>query len=138
MASKTAKQEERIDYIFKYVILGDSAVGKTNIMLRFTEDDYKPTNLPTIGVDFKIKMIDTKGKRVKLQLWDTAGQERFRTITETYYKNATGIILVPSKLLRFIRLGKEEHLGISVTGSPRYHKGKFRMFQRSWWGISVT
>lgn len=74
MTSKTGKQEEKTDYIFKYVILGDSAVGKTNILLRFTEEDYKPTHLPTIGVDFKIKMIEAKGKKVKLQLWDTAGQ----------------------------------------------------------------
>ena len=81
MANKPGKKEEPTDYIFKYVILGDSAVGKTNLLLRFTEEDYKPTHLPTIGVDFKIKIIEVKGKKVKLQLWDTAGQERFRTIT---------------------------------------------------------
>lgn len=81
MATKFGKKEEHSDYIFKYVILGDSAVGKTNLLLRFTEEDYKPTHLPTIGVDFKIKIIEAKGKRAKLQLWDTAGQERFRTIT---------------------------------------------------------
>lgn len=74
MAGKSGKLEEKTDYIFKYVILGDSAVGKTNLLLRFTEEDYKPTHLPTIGVDFKIKIIDVKGKKVKLQLWDTAGQ----------------------------------------------------------------
>lgn len=98
------------------MILGDSAVGKTNLLLRFTEEDYKPTHLPTIGVDFKIKIINVKSKKVKLQLWDTAGQERFRTITETYYKNATGIVLVHVSLSRCIRWEKGSRSGTLVTG----------------------
>jgi small GTP-binding protein len=75
------KTLEKCDYIFKLVILGDSAVGKTNMLLRFTDTDYKPSHIPTIGVDFKIKIINIDGKAVKMQLWDTAGQERFKTIT---------------------------------------------------------
>lgn len=74
-------QDTRCDYLFKFVILGDSAVGKTNLILRFTDEDYKPSHIPTIGVDFKIKTMNLDGKSVKLQLWDTAGQERFKTIT---------------------------------------------------------
>jgi small GTP-binding protein len=87
-------RDTKCDYIFKFVILGDSAVGKTNILLRFTDADYKPSHIPTIGVDFKIKVVSIDGKTAKMQLWDTAGQERFKTITETYYKGASGIVLV--------------------------------------------
>jgi small GTP-binding protein len=85
---------EKCEYIIKLVLLGDSSVGKTNLLLRFTEENYRSTHTPTIGVDFKIKHMNISGKRVKCQLWDTAGQERFRTITETYYKGASGVILV--------------------------------------------
>lgn len=78
----------------KVVIIGDSAVGKTNILLRFVNEEYKMTHITTIGVDFKIKTVNVDGTRIKMQIWDTAGQERFKTITETYYKGAAGIILV--------------------------------------------
>lgn len=87
-------QTDKYDYMAKVVILGDSAVGKTNILLRYTQQDYKPTHLATVGVDFKIKTLQVGSKKVKMQLWDTAGQERFKTITETYYKGASGIVLV--------------------------------------------
>lgn len=87
-------QPERYDHLIKLVILGDSAVGKTNILLRFSSSEYKTTHLPTIGVDFKVKNLTVDGKKLKLQLWDTAGQERFKTITQTYYRGASGIILV--------------------------------------------
>lgn len=87
-------QTDKYDYMAKVVILGDSAVGKTNILLRYTQQDYKPTHLATVGVDFKIKTLLVGSKKVKMQLWDTAGQERFKTITETYYKGASGIVLV--------------------------------------------
>lgn len=76
------------------MILGDSAVGKTNLLLRFSSSEYKNTHLPTIGVDFKVKNVTIDGKKLKLQLWDTAGQERFKTITQTYYRGASGIVLV--------------------------------------------
>lgn len=89
---------DKYDYMAKVVILGDSAVGKTNILLRYTIQEYKPTHLATVGVDFKIKTIQVGSKRVKMQLWDTAGQERFKTITETYYKGASGIVLVQSAI----------------------------------------
>jgi small GTP-binding protein len=72
---------EKFDYIIKLVILGDTAVGKTNLLLRFSDEAYKPTHMPTIGVDFKIKILNINGSKVKCQIWDTAGQERFRTIT---------------------------------------------------------
>ena len=90
---KTGKIDENYDYMVKLIIIGDSGVGKTNILTRFCNDQFKETHLATIGVDFNIKNIQIDNKRLKLQIWDTAGQERFKTITETYYRGAAGIIL---------------------------------------------
>lgn len=81
------------DYLFKLLLIGNSAVGKSSILLRFSDNIFNESFLPTIGVDFKIKTCQLQGKTVKLQIWDTAGQERFKTITSSYYKGANGIIL---------------------------------------------
>mmetsp|Transcript_23079 Transcript_23079/g.26785 ORF Transcript_23079/g.26785 Transcript_23079/m.26785 type:complete len:211 (-) Transcript_23079:207-839(-) len=81
------------DYLFKLLLIGNSAVGKSSLLLRFSDNVYNDTFLPTIGVDFKIRTFDLNNKTVKLQIWDTAGQERFKTITSSYYKGAHGIIL---------------------------------------------
>jgi Ras-related protein Rab-1A len=75
------------DHLFKFVIVGNSAVGKSAIFSRFTEDTFNENFLSTIGVDFKFKTIKLGDKNIKLQIWDTAGQCRFRTITNTYYKS---------------------------------------------------
>ena len=83
----------KYDYLFKLLIIGESGVGKTCLLLRFTDDSFTANHLTTIGIDFKIKIINLENKLIKLQIWDTAGQERFRTITKTYYKGAHGIIL---------------------------------------------
>lgn len=82
------------DYLFKLLLIGDSGVGKSCLLLRFADDTYTNDYISTIGVDFKIKTVDLEGKTVKLQIWDTAGQERFRTITSSYYRGAHGIIIV--------------------------------------------
>lgn len=82
------------DYLFKLLLIGDSGVGKTSVLFRFSEDAFNTTFISTIGIDFKIRTIEMDGKRIKLQIWDTAGQERFRTITTAYYRGAMGIILV--------------------------------------------
>ncbi|KAI9788000.1 MAG: GTP-binding protein [Peltula sp. TS41687] len=82
------------DFLIKLLLIGDSGVGKSCCLLRFSEDSFTPSFITTIGIDFKIRTIDLDGKRVKLQIWDTAGQERFRTITTAYYRGAMGILLV--------------------------------------------
>jgi len=73
------------DYLFKILIIGATAVGKSSLLVRFTDNIFNECFLPTIGVDFKIKTVEMDKKVVKLQIWDTAGQERFMTITRSYY-----------------------------------------------------
>lgn len=80
----------------KYLVVGDSGVGKTSILVRYCEDSFQTDYLSTIGVDFKIKRMELKGNQVTLNIWDTAGQERFRNITKSFYKGAHGIILTYS------------------------------------------
>lgn len=82
------------DHLFKLLIIGDSGVGKSSILLRFCDDEFNEKQASTIGVDFKTKILQLRGKKLKLALWDTAGQERFRTLTSSYYRGAQGIILV--------------------------------------------
>jgi Ras-related protein Rab-1A len=89
------------DYLFKLLLIGNSSVGKSSLLLRFSDNIFSEryhfylfSFLPTIGVDFKIRTFESSGSTVKLQIWDTAGQERFKTITASYYKGAHGIILV--------------------------------------------
>ncbi|XP_050785710.1 ras-related protein Rab-13 isoform X1 [Gopherus flavomarginatus] len=82
------------DHLFKLLLIGDSGVGKTCLIIRFAEDNFTSTYISTIGIDFKIRTVEIEGKKIKLQVWDTAGQERFKTITTAYYRGAMGIILV--------------------------------------------
>uniref|UniRef100_A0A8C7EH73 small monomeric GTPase n=1 Tax=Nothoprocta perdicaria TaxID=30464 RepID=A0A8C7EH73_NOTPE len=88
MAKKT------YDLLFKLLLIGDSGVGKTCVLFRFSDDAFNTTFISTIGIDFKIKTVELQGKKIKLQIWDTAGQERFHTITTSYYRGAMGIMLV--------------------------------------------
>jgi len=82
------------DFLIKLLLIGDSGVGKSCLLLRFSDDQFTQSFITTIGIDFKIKTIELDGKRIKLQIWDTAGQERFRTITTAYYRGAMGILLI--------------------------------------------
>ncbi|KAK4787303.1 hypothetical protein SAY86_011136 [Trapa natans] len=89
-----AAMNPEYDYLFKLLLIGDSGVGKSCLLLRFADDSYLESYISTIGVDFKIRTVEQDGKTIKLQIWDTAGQERFRTITSSYYRGAHGIIVV--------------------------------------------
>lgn len=86
--------KEEFDYMLKVVIVGDPGVGKSSLVVRFCDDKFSDTQTSTIGVDFKVKYMTVSDKRVKLMIWDTAGQERFRTLTNSYYRGAHGVILM--------------------------------------------
>ena len=88
-----AGRDNTFDMQIKLLMIGDSGVGKTCLLLRYANDSFSPTFITTIGIDFKLKNIQLDGKRIKLQIWDTAGQERFRTITNAYYKGAHGLLI---------------------------------------------
>ena len=90
-------ESRAFDHIFKIVIVGDSGVGKSCLLLRFADDTFNESYICTIGVDFRFRTFTVDGKQVKLQIWDTAGQERYRTITNAYYRGANGVILVFDK-----------------------------------------
>ncbi|KAE8720363.1 Ras-related protein RABC2a [Hibiscus syriacus] len=93
MGSSSGQSSGSCDLSFKILLIGDSGVGKSSLLVRFFSTSAEDL-APTIGVDFKIKLLTVGGKRLKLTIWDTAGQERFRTLTSSYYRGAQGIILV--------------------------------------------
>ncbi|TFL01001.1 ras-domain-containing protein [Pterulicium gracile] len=82
------------DFLFKVVLIGDSGVGKSNLLSRFTRNEFNTDSKSTIGVEFATRSINVDGKTIKAQIWDTAGQERYRAITSAYYRGAVGALLV--------------------------------------------
>lgn len=90
----TSFKNARSDYVFKLLLTGDAGVGKSSLLLRFAEDDFKCTMSTSIGVDFRTRKIKLAGKIVRLQVWDTAGQERFQSLSGSYYRSAHGVVLV--------------------------------------------
>lgn len=80
--------------LYKIILLGDSNVGKSSLVLRYCDNQFSPTFITTIGIDFRIKTVEINGVKIKVQIWDTAGQERFRSITKSYYRGSHGIILI--------------------------------------------
>ncbi|WPK27520.1 hypothetical protein PUMCH_004911 [Australozyma saopauloensis] len=82
------------EYLYKIVLIGDSGVGKSNLLSRFTRDEFNLESKSTIGVEFATRTLEIDGKRVKAQIWDTAGQERYRAITSAYYRGAVGALIV--------------------------------------------
>lgn len=85
---------KQYDVLFRLLLIGDSGVGKTCLLCRFTDNEFHSSHISTIGVDFKMKTIEVDGIKVRIQIWDTAGQERYQTITKQYYRRAQGIFLV--------------------------------------------
>ncbi len=86
--------DDDYDFIFKVLLLGNSDVGKSSLLLRYVDQVWNDAFVPTIGVDFKVKTLNINDKKVKMQIWDTAGQERFRTVIATYFRGANGILLL--------------------------------------------
>jgi len=82
------------EYLFKIVVIGDSAVGKSNLLSRYARNEFNANSKATIGVEFQTQVMDIDGKEVKAQIWDTAGQERFRAVTSAYYRGAVGALIV--------------------------------------------
>ncbi len=82
------------DYLFKVVLIGDSAVGKSNLLSRYARNEFNNNSKATIGVEFQTQSMEIEGKEVKAQIWDTAGQERFRAVTSAYYRGAVGALIV--------------------------------------------
>ena len=92
-AEQRANQE--YDYLFKIVLIGDSGVGKSQLLARFTKDEFNLESKATIGVEFATQSIQAKnGKTIKAQIWDTAGQERYRAVASSYYRGAVGALVV--------------------------------------------
>ncbi|KAJ7562760.1 hypothetical protein O6H91_03G083400 [Diphasiastrum complanatum] len=88
------RPDDEYDYLFKVVLIGDSGVGKSNLLSRFTRNEFCLETKSTIGVEFATRSIKVDGKTIKAQIWDTAGQERYRAITSAYYRGAVGALLV--------------------------------------------
>lgn len=87
-------KDDEYDYLFKVVLIGDSGVGKSNLLSRFTRNEFSLESKSTIGVEFATRSIEVDDKTIKAQIWDTAGQERYRAITSAYYRGAVGALLV--------------------------------------------
>ena len=87
-------QEAQYDAVYKIVIVGDTGVGKTNLLLRFTKGEFKLDSKATIGVEYAVKEVEIEDQIVRAQFWDTAGQERFRALTSLYYRGAKAVIIV--------------------------------------------
>ncbi|KAJ5070773.1 small rab-related gtpase [Anaeramoeba ignava] len=86
--------KQEYDYLFKIVLVGDTGVGKTSLLSRYTDGKFSDSYVSTIGVDFRTKTIGLDGKNMKLQIWDLAGSERFINVTRVYYRGASGVILL--------------------------------------------
>lgn len=90
----SSPNNEDFDYLFKVVLIGDSAVGKSNLLSRFAKNEFSIDSKPTLGVEFACRTIVAENKHIKVQIWDTAGQERYKAITTAYYRGAVGALLV--------------------------------------------
>ena len=86
--------EKEFDFLIRLVIVGEPRVGKSTVIQRYSQGDFIPHYVSTIGVDFFTKVLNVDGKNVKIQVWDTAGQEDLELITKSYYRNTAGIILM--------------------------------------------
>lgn len=116
------------EFLFKVVLIGDSSVGKTNLLSRFTTNEFNPDSKATIGVEFATRTLEIDGKKIKAQIWDTAGQERYRAITAAYYRGAAGALVVyditnsdsyenVSKWLKEMKDNADSNMVIALVGN---------------------
>lgn len=105
-----ASYEDEYDYLFKIVLVGDSTVGKSSLLSRFSEDKFSESQPITIGSDFNVRTIELEGKKIRTQIWDTAGQDRFRAIAAPFYRGANGALLVYDITRPFHHQGIEKWL----------------------------
>ncbi|KAI3887219.1 hypothetical protein MKW92_003112 [Papaver armeniacum] len=111
-----AKVDQEYDYLFKIVLIGDSGVGKSNILSRFTRNEFCLESKSTIGVEFATRTLQVDGKTIKAQIWDTAGQERYRAITSAYYRGAANFDNV-QRWLRELRDHADSNIVILLAGN---------------------
>ena len=118
----------KIDYAFKLVIIGDTNVGKSCMLKRFTYDDFSKETHPTIGIDLGTGIVKINDKKIKLIIWDTAGQERFRTIVKCYFRNVVGIFLCYDTTnntsfnnlnywINYIKINNSENIPVMLIGT---------------------
>jgi len=118
----------KYDYLYKVVLIGDSGVGKSNLLARFTRGEFNVQSKATIGVDFGYQSIERDGKQIRAQIWDTAGQERFRAITSSYYRGAVGAMIVyditsrssfegADRWLRELRENADKEVEVALIGN---------------------
>ncbi len=123
-------EADEFDYLFKVVLIGDSGVGKSNLLSRFTRNEFNLESKSTIGVEFATKNIQADNKIIKAQIWDTAGQERYRAITSAYYRGAVGALLVydiskrssydnVSRWLKELRDHADQNIVIMLVGNKK-------------------
>ncbi|XP_078358796.1 ras-related protein Rab-11B-like [Oculina patagonica] len=128
MLQQQVSVEDSYDYLFKIVLIGDSGVGKSNLLSRYTKNEFHLGSKATIGVELAQKTIEVEDKNIRAQIWDTAGQERYRAITSAYYRGALGAILVYdiAKVTSFQNLDKwiaelkqhtEQNLSVIIVGN---------------------
>ena len=122
------EDEDNYDMIFKILIIGDSGVGKSNLLLRYVKNEFASDMRSTVGVEFGTKMLKIENYDVKAQIWDTAGQERYRAITSAYYKGAKGVLIVyditrknsfdnVDKWLNDFKMKSDEDAAIVIVGN---------------------
>ena len=123
--------EKDHDYLFKLLIIGNSAVGKSALLMRYAGGTYEDNYITTIGIDFKVRTIEVEEKRVKMQIWDTAGQERFRTIGTAYYRNTHGVIVVYDVTSRESFLNVEQWLQEITNVGTKSNKTHCRYIEKT-------
>ena len=123
-------ENKEYDLLFKLILIGDSCVGKSNILLKYLKNQFNENSKTTIGVEFGTKNIIINNKRIKIQIWDTAGQERYRSITSSYYKGAKGALIVYDitrkntfdnidKWITDLKLNGDKNICIIILGNKR-------------------